>query len=69
MYILGLADIKRNCRKKILLFSLKDYIFNKYICEIYILADIKWIVENQDLYRNKDDFENIFKIKKYYILN
>ena len=27
--------------KKILLFNVKDFIFYKYICEIYILADIK----------------------------
>ena len=46
MYIL--ADIKRNRRKsrfsgykKLLLFDVKDLIFIKYICEIYILADMK----------------------------
>ena len=27
--------------KKILLLNVKDFIFNLYICEIYILADIK----------------------------
>ena len=27
--------------KKFLFFNVKDFIFNKYICEIYILADIK----------------------------
>ena len=27
--------------KKFLLFNVKDFIFNKYICAIYILADIK----------------------------
>ena len=27
--------------KKFLLFNVKDFIFNKYICEICILADIK----------------------------
>ena len=53
-----LADIKRNIKikiyigtkttfdfsdtKKILFFNVKDFIFSKYICEIYILADIKW---------------------------
>ena len=30
---------------------------------MYILADINESVENQDLYRNKDDFCNIFKTK------
>ena len=36
--------------------NLKDFIFYKYICKMYILADIKRICENQDLYRNKDEF-------------
>ena len=27
--------------KKFLLFNVKDFIFNKYICKIYILADVK----------------------------
>ena len=27
--------------KKFLFFNVKDFIFNKYICEMYILADIK----------------------------
>ena len=30
--------------------------FYKYKCEFYILADINEIVDNKDLYRNKDDF-------------
>ena len=34
---------------------------------MYILADIK-NGENQDLYRNKDDFWNIFETKNYYFL-
>ena len=39
-----------------------------YICEMYILADINKIVENQDLYRNKDDFWIFLKTKSSYIL-
>ena len=55
MYIL--ADIKRNIKikiyirtkttfdfsdtKKFVYFNVKDFIFSKYICEIYILEDIK----------------------------
>ena len=36
---------------------MKDFIFYKYICKIYILADIgKEIIENQDLCKMKDDF-------------
>ena len=36
---------------------MKDFIFYKYTCKIYILADIgKEIVESQDLYKKKDDF-------------
>ena len=27
--------------KKFVFFNVKDFIFNKFICEIYILADIK----------------------------
>ena len=34
---------------------------------MYILADIKKIVENQDLYRNKDDFR-FFQIQKIFIV-
>ena len=30
--------------------------FYKYICKMYILAEINEIVEHQDLYRNKDDY-------------
>ena len=37
-------------------FNVKDFTFYKYICEIYILADINELVENQDLCRNKEDF-------------
>ena len=60
MYIL--ADLKWNCKKKnnnkekILFSNVKDFIFNKYMCEMCILVDIKWNHRNQDLYRNKDDF-------------
>jgi len=32
-----------------------------YICKMYILADIKWIVENKDSYKNKDDVWKKFK--------
>ena len=35
----------------------KDFTFYKYICQIYILADINETVENQDLYSNKDDLK------------
>jgi hypothetical protein len=44
--------------KKILIFNIKDFIFHKFICKMYILADE--IVEYQDLYRNKDDFRKKF---------
>ena len=40
--------------KTILFFNLKDFILNKYISKMYILADINEmneIVENDDLYR------------------
>ena len=57
------------------LFDLKDFISYKYICKIYILADIEEIVENQDLYRKttyekKLKIENIFNFlsKRFYIL-
>ena len=30
------------------MFNVKDFIFNKYICEMYILAGINEIVENKD---------------------
>ena len=33
--------LKKFIRKTFLFFNVKDFIFNKYICEIYILADIK----------------------------
>ena len=42
---------------------------------MYILADIKEIEENQDLYRNKDDFFQIqnefllFNVKDLYFLS
>ena len=40
-------------------------IFNNYICKMYKLYnDLQLkIVENQDLYRNKDDFRFFFKHK------
>ena len=51
--------------KKFLFFNLKDFIFDKYICKMYKLYnDLQLkIVENQDLYRNKDDFRFFFKQK------
>ena len=42
--------------KEFLFVNVKDFIFYNYICEMYILADKNEIVENKDLYRNKDDF-------------
>ena len=48
--------IKTTYEKIFKFFDLSDFILLKYICKIYILADIKEIVENQDLYKNKDDF-------------
>ena len=40
--------------KKIILkkSNVKDFIFYKYICEIYILADLKWNYEKPRFYRN-----------------
>ena len=35
----------------------KDCIPYKHICEMYILAKFMEIVENQDLYRNKNDLQ------------
>ena len=34
---------------------------------MYKLADIKWNVENQDLYRNRDDFWKNFKQKILFV--
>ena len=51
--------------KKILFFNLKDFIFKKYICKMYKLYNdlqLKFL-ENQDFYRNKDDFRFFFNQK------
>ena len=48
--------------KKFLFFNSKDVIFYKYICKMYkFYNDLQLkIVENQDLYRNKDDVRLFF---------
>ena len=38
------------------LFFFNTNIFKRYICKMYIIADSNETAENQDLYRNKDDF-------------
>ena len=49
----------------ILFFNSKDFIFDKYICKMYKLNnDLQLkIVEDQDSFRNKDDFPIFFKQK------
>ena len=43
--------------KNLFFFNLEDFIFYKYIWKMYILAGLKIKNgENQDLFRNKDDF-------------
>ena len=40
-----------------IIFNVKDYIYNMYICEMYILSEIFYkIVQNQDLYKTMNDF-------------
>ena len=50
--------------------ELKDFIFYKYICKIYIFAEMKKNGENKDLYWNRDDFRFFFFFlcKRFYIL-
>ena len=36
--------------------NVKDFITYKYICEMYILTDLKGLEKNQDFYKNIDDF-------------
>ena len=57
-------------KQNLFIFYLKDFIFNKYIrkmCKFYNELKLK-IVENKDLYRNKDDFRFFFLTKSSYIL-
>ena len=59
------TTFEKNLNKNLLFFNLKDFIFYKYICKMYKLYNnlqLK-IVENQDLYRNKDDFRKLLKQK------
>ena len=47
---------------------LKDFIFYKDICKMYIFGRYKKIVENQDIYKNKDDFSFlIYKSRVSYV--
>ena len=60
---------EKKFKQKILIFYLKDFIFNKYICKMYKLNnDLQLkIEENKDLYRNKDDFRFFFFKQKVLI--
>ena len=65
IYIGIKTTFEKFLNKKFLFFKLKDFIFHKYIDKMYKLYNniqIK-IVENQDLYRNKDDFRFFYKHK------
>ena len=62
-------DIRKDFTAKVLKeIYLKDFKFYKYICEMYILADIKKNCRHQDLYRNKGDFGFFLNTKNSYFL-
>ena len=55
--------------KKFLFFNVKDFLYNKYICDIYILAKNKMKFKTIKInIETKTTFEIFLKQKRYYFL-
>ena len=61
IYIETKTTLEIKNSKKLYFCNVKDFIFNKYICEMFILADTNKIVENQDLYSQRRLWKKIRK--------
>ena len=59
---------KKICNKKIKYLNSKDFTFLSISVKCILWQIFNEIVENQDLYRNKDDFQFFFFTKSSYIL-